>query len=149
MLAQDLAIFVDSVMNYFTTTTNQGPKVATPYLVKDIDDHIEDYTGVITVSGEKQGLVFFSAPKRMIGHILHGMGLMATQKDMQLDLVGEICNIITGNVRRHLGENFNITTPQVHSGPLRGSDPKDFAGIYIVPIQWHNLEAKLIINLAD
>jgi len=149
MIAEDLSIFIDSIINYFQTMTDVGCRVGSPFLIKEVDSFVCDYTGVISVTGEKQGLIFFSAPQRMISRILRDMGLLATRESLQLDLVGEICNTVSGNARRRFGENFKISVPEICHGDLHNIMATNFAGIYVIPLQWHDFEARLIMNLSD
>jgi len=149
MQAEDLVVFIDGIANYFESTTGTAASVGTPFLAKDVTEYINDYTGIIGISGNKKGSIFFSAPSRMVSHVLQGMGLIATQEEKLMDLVGEICNTVSGNARREFGENFNITVPITIKGKPENIAVSEIANIYVIPIEWERLRANLIVNLED
>ena len=149
MQADDLAVFVDGIANYFSSTTGSDASVGTPFLAKDVNDYINDYTGIIGISGNKKGSIFFSAPSRMVSHVLQSMGLIATQEASLMDLVGEICNTVSGNARREFGQEFNITVPITIKGKPEGIAVSEVANIYVIPIEWDRVRANLIVNIED
>ncbi len=147
MQAEDLAVFVDGISNYFTSTTGTDATVGTPFLSKEVNPYISDFTGIIGISGNKKGSIFFSAPSRMVSHVLQGMGLISTKESKLMDLVGEICNTVSGNARREFGEDFNITVPLTIQGKPQDMSVSEVASIYIIPIEWEQQRANLIVNL--
>lgn len=147
MQASDLTVFVDGIANYFSATTGTEASVGTPFLSKDVNTYINDYTGIIGISGNKKGSIFFSAPSRMVSHVLQGMGLISTKESKLMDLVGEICNTVSGNARREFGEEFNITVPLTIKGKPQDMAVSDVASIYVIPIEWESQRAHLIVNL--
>jgi len=149
MQAQDLAIFVDGIANYFSSTTATDANVGTPFLSKEVNSYISDYTGIIGISGNKKGSIFFSAPGRMMMHVLSGMGLISTKDSKLMDLVGEICNTVSGNARREFGEDFNISVPVTFQGKPEKVAVSEVANIYVIPIEWKQLKANLIVNLEE
>ena len=149
MKADNLNVFIDGIANYFSSTTGIDAEVGTPFLAKDVNEYIYDYTGIIGISGNKKGSIFFSAPSRMVSHVLQGMGLISTQEDKLMDLVGEICNTVSGNARRDFGEDFNITVPITIKGKPEGIAVSEVANIFVIPIEWNRVRANLIVNLED
>lgn len=149
MKAQELAVFVNSISNYFTVTTDETAKVGTPFLSSDIGSYINDFTGVIRITGNYKGSVFFSAPSRMLMHCLRSLGLSTTQDSKLLDLVGEISNTVSGNARSELGEGFLISTPTMIQGTADGHVESELVKNYIIPIEWHMLTANLIVNIRE
>ncbi len=147
MQAEDLAVFVDGIANYFSSTTATEAAVGTPFLSKDVNDYISDYTGIIGISGNKKGSIFFSASRRMMVHVLSGMGLISTKDSKLMDLVGEICNTVSGNARREFGEEFNISVPVTIQGKPEDMGVSEVANIYVIPIEWKQQRANLIVNL--
>ena len=63
------------------------------------------------------------------------------------DLVGEIANTLSGNARRDFGQQFQISVPAVISG--RGSQLEYPAATrpIVIPIDWRNYHARLIVCL--
>ena len=86
------------------------------------------------VSGRKQGAVCFSATSGMLDKIL---GLLKDEKgkdEARRDLVGEIANTLSGNVREEFGSDFHISVPWDRTGdggqfsvPAEGPDLRDTA----------------------
>ncbi len=149
MQADDLAVFVDGISNYFSSTTGIDATVGTPFLSKEVNSYISDFTGVIGISGNRKGSIFFSAPKRMLMHVLSGMGLIATKDAKLMDLVGEISNTVSGNARAVFGQDFNISVPVTIQGKPENMQVSDVANIYVIPIEWNQQRANLIVNLLE
>ncbi len=147
MVVDDLNVFVDSISNYFQVTSEQSARVGTPFLTEDATPHISDYTGIISISGNYRGAVFFSAPERMLMRLLRELGLMSTQESQLLDLAGEISNTLSGNARRKFGKNFKIMPPSNHRGNTTKMPNSELKKIFIIPIEWSELTANLIISL--
>ncbi len=146
---ENLSVFVDCVTNYFDTISEDAAKVGTPYLIKDINANLSDYTGIIGISGSKKGSVFFSAPQSMLAHLLIELGLISTQESKLMDLVGEVCNTISGNARREFGDQFMLSVPLVLKGKGEELAITRTVEIYLIPIVWRRFKANLIINLGD
>lgn len=149
MQPYDLAVFVDGISKYFASTTGSEATVGTPFLTKEVNTYISDFTGVIGISGSRKGSIFFSAPQRMLVHVLSGMGLISTKESKLLDLVGEISNTVSGNARSSFGENFNISVPIAIQGKPEKMQVSEVANIYVIPIEWQKQCAHLIVNLQE
>ena len=85
---------------------------------------IYDFTGVIGISGERQGCVYFTAHRDLLRQLLLHVGEADVSDNNLCDLVGEIANTISGNARRHFGPNFMISVPVVVAG---NAQPLSFA----------------------
>lgn len=144
---EDLSVFVDGVANYYETVSRKMPTIGSPFLTTDINKHLSDYTGIIGISGNHKGSVFFSAPKEMLTQLITSMGVLTTQDEKLLDLVGEICNTIAGNSRVRFGENFLLSVPVVIQGQSDNIKISSVAEIYVIPITWRHSQSTLIINL--
>ena len=149
MKAENLNVFVDGIANFFQTVTQTPASVGTPFLIQDINEYLHDFTGVIGISGNHKGSVFFSTTRRLAVHLLSDMGVMTTRDDKLMDLVGEVCNTVSGNARRDFGDQFIISTPVVIQGKSENVKAVDVVGIYVIPIVWLDLEANLVINLEE
>ena len=77
---------------------------------------MHEYTGVINISGKREGVVYFTAPKAMLTVLLMKMQENDFSHETMRDLVGEVANTISGNARRDFGRDFVISVPSVVSG---------------------------------
>src|SRR6267154_1828071 len=146
-LETEVGVFIDGVLNYFSTSVQQGALCGTPHLALSEKPELADYTGVIQVSGKRTGLVAFTAPKSMLSVMLMRMQETDMSHGNLCDLVGEIANTLSGNARRDFGHQFQISVPEVVSGrggtldyPLQGRP-------IVIPIEWRNYHARLIVCL--
>ena len=144
---ESLTVFVESIANFFKTHTKAEVDIGAPFLIDDINKYLSDYTGIISISGNHKGSVFFSMPRRMAIYLLSEMGLMSTQDEKLMDLVGEVCNTVAGNARREFGDQFILSVPIMFKGKTQSIKVYDIASIYIIPVVWQGIKSHLIINL--
>jgi chemotaxis protein CheX len=143
----EVGVFVDGVLRYFDTTVNQPAVCGTPFLSMQTVPEMSDFTGVIQINGKRRGLVLFTAPKSMLSVMLMRMQETDMSHDNLCDLVGEIANTLSGNARRDFGHHFNISVPSVLSGRTSTVEyPADSRPI-IIPIDWRNYHARLVVCL--
>ena len=143
----ELHIFIDIVSQYFERQTNRLPDVGSPYLGEPNALPIYVFTGVIGISGERQGCVYFTAHRDLLRQfLLHVVESDVSDNNLS-DLVGEVANIISGNARRHFGPNFMISVPVVVAGNARAIQVPRSVKAYILPLRWHKLEAALVVSL--
>lgn len=146
-LETEIGVFVEGVLHYFGTSVQQLAQCGTPHLALSDRPEIADYTGVITVSGKRNGLVAFTAPKSMLSVMLMRMQETDMSHENLCDLVGEIANTLSGNARRDFGNHFQISVPAVLTGRSGQLDyPTDINPI-VIPIAWRNYNARLIVCL--
>ena len=63
------------------------------------------------------------------------------------DLVGEVANTVSGNLRKSFGSDFQISVPIVVEGPAKDIKmPKDI-DTYVLPINWREYESFLVVCL--
>jgi len=144
---QKLEVFVDGAINYFETISKEPVCVSSPFLIKDINSYLLDYTGIIGISGNQKGSVFFSASNSLLVYLLKDLGVMSTRDDRLMDIVGEVSNTISGNARREFGDQFLLSVPIVLKGKSDDIAIAKQVAIYVIPIIWRHLKANLIINL--
>ena len=83
----------------------------------------------------------------MLTVLLMKMNESNVSHDNLCDLVGEVANTISGNVRREFGKDFAISAPSVvagNAGPIAlpaGCRP------VVIPINWRSHAAKLVVCL--
>ncbi len=149
MKEKSLSVFVDGLTNYFDTVSPLKAKVSTPFLIQDINEYLFDFTGIIGISGNHKGSIFFSAPRIMMVKLISEVSAQTTRDDKLLDLVGEVSNTLSGNARREFGDQFMLTTPITFMGKSQHMRVSDVTNIYVVPVMWQNMKAHLIINLNE
>jgi chemotaxis protein CheX len=146
-LATEVGVFVSGVLNYFGTTVQQAAKCGTPHLALSERPEISDYTGVVQISGKRVGLVAFTAPKSMLSVMLMRMQETDMSHENLCDLVGEITNTLSGNARRDFGQQFQISVPSVMSGRDGQLNYPQACRPIVIPIEWRNYHARLIVCL--
>jgi chemotaxis protein CheX len=146
-LAAEVAVFVSGVLHYFSTTVRQPALCGTPHLALNGRPDISDYTGLIRVSGRRSGLVAFTAPKSMLSVMLMRMQETDMSHANLCDLVGEVANTLAGNARRDFGQQFLISVPEVLSGREGQLEYPAAGRPIVIPIEWRNYHARLIVCL--
>lgn len=146
---KNFQVFIDSVANYFRQLNDENIVIATPYLNENHTPIVSDYTGVIGITGNNKGLVYFTAPKPLLEKMLVVMQESDHSEDNLVDLVGEVANTISGNARSQFGPEFNISVPFVFRGqPDSINLPKDRHS-FVIPLEWKNLTATIVIYLQN
>lgn len=140
----EIRTFINGTTNYFEIAAQQAATVGSPYLVTDGNPGAYEYTGVISISGARTGIVYFTAPRGMLTVLLMRMQETDTSEENIKDLVGEVANTISGNARRDFGKNFHISVPVVHDTE-RVAAPHSRS--YVIPINWRTHSAKLVVCL--
>lgn len=147
MTEAELRIFVTIIQNYYEQQTGRPAEMGTPFLADPNSLPVYDYTGVIGISGNRQGCVYFTAKTEMLRQILSYSGESDLSPTNLADLAGEIGNTISGNARREFGHEFLISVPLVVKGQdQRISLPKGVKA-YIIPFRWHKLDAALVVSI--
>ncbi|NRA40729.1 MAG: chemotaxis protein CheX [Pseudomonadales bacterium] len=149
MEENQLKALVESVVNYFNVTRNDDVSVGTPYLLNaDQAEDAEFLSGMIAISGNKNGWLRYSAPRIMIKHLLLSMGESDTSIVNMEDMVGEVANTISGNLRKHFGSEFLISTPKVVSGSVNQQFSQGNERCYVVPLYWKQYNSSIVIYLS-
>jgi chemotaxis protein CheX len=144
----DIQVFINGTKNYFTTVSDQQLHIGTPYLSPTNDLPSQDFTGIIGISGEQKGCVYFTAPRILLRHLLLSLGEKDTSDDMVTDIVGEVANTVSGNARAQFGSTFMISVPLVVQGkPDRIQLPGKLDKAIVIPIQWNKYNAALVACL--
>ena len=146
-LENEVGVFVTGVLHYFGSTVQQFAQCGTPHLALTGRPEISDYTGVIQVTGKRTGVVAFTAPKSMLSVMLMRMQETDMSHETLCDLVGEIANTLSGNARRDFGHQFQISVPSVIAGRDGKLDFPKASRPMVIPIEWRNYHARLIVCL--
>ncbi|MEO1254081.1 MAG: chemotaxis protein CheX [Bacteroidota bacterium] len=141
-------LFINSVSNYFKHLTEIDSDMKVPYLKESEGLVLKDFTGMIGISGSRQGFVYISANRDMFADLINMfIGIEDPSDEDILDMAGEISNVVAGNVRANLGANFMISVPTVFEGmPTELNIPEDVS-MYVIPINWNNHEAFVVLGL--
>lgn len=144
---QEIRTFVYGTTRYFEIAAQQPASVGSPYLVTQGSPETAEYTGIISVSGRRNGIVYFTAPRGMLIVMLMKMNESDVSHENLCDLVGEVANTISGNARRDFGKDFMISTPEVKSGSTTDVQPPPGCRPMVIPINWRSHSAKLVVCL--
>lgn len=102
--------FIDSCCNVFRNFVGLEIKAQIPHFIERSDDHDWDISSIIGLTGEAQGAVVLSLKTDLalkIANLLTEENHNTLDENV-LDAVGEIVNIIAGNVKRDLEEMFKL-----------------------------------------
>lgn len=148
MEEEDLKIFIQAVPHYFQQTFAEEAVVDPPF-IQGRESVIQDYTGVIGISGKHKGAVYFTANRPMVQEMLIALGEEEITEDIEADIVGEVANTISGNARREFGGDFLISVPMVlHGKPDAISFPRN-TKTFVIPFVWRSFRSYLIIALGN
>ncbi len=143
----EIRTFVYGTTRYFEVAAQQPASVGSPYLVTQGAPEVAEYTGLINVSGRRNGIVYFTAPRGMLIVMLMKMNESDVSHNNLCDLVGEVANTISGNARRDFGKEFMISAPEVVSGAGKDVRPPPGCRPFVIPINWRSHSAKLVVCL--
>ena len=143
----DLHFFIDSTVNYFEEVTNEKASAGIPYM-KDEEPVVLEYTGIIGISGKRKGSVYVTSSEMMLSEIAKTiLGLNTVGKENIKDLVGEIANTISGNVRQAYGSDFMISVPVVIEGKAKDIKLPENIQSFVIPITWKDYKSFLVVCL--
>ncbi len=147
MTEAELRVFVAIVKHYFEQQTGIAAEIYTPYLAEPNALPVFDYTGVIGISGVRQGCVYFTAPAELLRQVLSRSGETDLSSRNLADLAGEIGNTISGNARRQFGNEFLISVPLVVQGRDQVISLPKAVKAYIIPFCWQTHDASLVVSV--
>ncbi len=143
----DLHFFIDSTVNYFEEVTNEKATAGIPY-IKGNEPVVLEYTGIIGISGKRKGSIYVTTSENMLSTIAKViLGLKEVGKEDIKDLVGEIANTISGNVRQAYGSDFMISVPVVVEGKAKDIKLPDNIQSFVIPITWKDFKLFLVVCL--
>lgn len=143
----EIQTFIDGIHKYFSTVSGFSVNVGTPYLCNPDETPALDFTGIIGVSGNRKGCVYFTAPRVLLRHLLLTLGESEADGHLIGDVVGEVANTISGNARAEFGPSFMISVPVVVQGrPEKIHLPRDLHA-FIIPFRWRAYEGYLVVCL--
>ncbi len=147
MKETDLHFFIDSILNYFKEVSGEDASTGIPYIKGD-EPIVLEFTGIIGISGKRKGSVYFTATQAMLkelGKIILGTDDLGNEEIK--DLVGEIANTISGNVRQAYGSDFMISVPVVVEGEAKDIKLPHDLQTFVIPLTWGDHESFLVVCL--
>lgn len=144
---KDIEIFIEAIGGYFKQITKEAASVGVAYLAKNAFP-MNEYTGMIKVSADYEGALYFSAPSAMLRHLLTVMKEPNQSDENLLDAVGEIANTISGNARKYFGENMVISIPEKIAHLPENLDHQARPYAYVIIIKWKHYSASLIVDIS-
>lgn len=147
MTEHELHAFIEAVTSYFTQITGKPADIGIPFVKKD-DPVVLDYTGLIGISGPRRGGIYLtSEPNFLIKLTQAILELPEPDEESLLDMVGEWCNTIAGNVRKNFGPDFLISVPMLIRGRPQDILLKLKPPVFVIPILWHQEKSFLVVGL--
>jgi chemotaxis protein CheX len=144
----DIQSFVEAISAFFFQMTGEKVEIRTAYLVEGgISALTFDLTSYIALSGDFSGRVYFSAPRAMAAHFLDIMGEPDRSDDRLLDAVGEIANILSGNVRKHFGETMRISVPVSQTTDPDWLNTVVSPRSYVILVKWKQYQASVVVDI--
>lgn len=142
----DTRVFLDAVTQYFGHLTGEPATIRAAYLAQATLPRF-DYTGLITLSGQFRGCVYFSASSLMAARLLLALREPDTGNANLLDIVGEVANTIAGNARKYFGAGLEISTPLTIHGHADDIKAAVRARPFAIELHWQRSEAVVVVDL--
>ena len=147
MNKEEISIIVKVVTEYFKSVTGVAARMGIPH-VKDSATQTYDYTAAIGISGSRKGGIYFTANRPLVEKVAeHILGEGTLDDASVYDMVGEITNVIAGNLRESFGSSFLISVPIIMKGKLEDITVQLSPPVIIIPIEWDGLRSQLAIGL--
>lgn len=143
----ELTHCIETTLQFFDEVSGIKAECGIPYLKKE-EPIVLDYTGIIGISGKRKGSIYFTTDRSQLSSLAQIMlGTEEVSTEDIKDLVGEIANTISGNLRQIFGDEFLISIPVIIEGRAKDIKlPKNIES-YVIPINWENTKAYLVVCL--
>lgn len=148
------SLFIEAIHKYFnhltlvTKTEMPESETGVPFVKEREELMLKEYTGMIGISGNRKGFVYFSGNLPLYADLIRiFLKREEYTNDQVLDMAGEVSNVIAGNVRETYGNDFMITVPIVFQGKPDHLKFPDDVPIFVIPIKWKDHEALVVIGL--
>ncbi|MBP7902109.1 MAG: chemotaxis protein CheX [Spirochaetes bacterium] len=139
--------FIKVLTDYFLSVTGTPANMGVPF-IKENNTEVFDYVAVIGISGSRKGGVYFTANKPLLEEIArHILGETGLDDATLYDLIGEMTNTISGNMRELFGSTFLISVPIILKGNIDEVVLRLKPPVYVIPIEWNGHKSHLAIGL--
>ena len=148
-------LFIGAVHKYFghlnkvkAASDTPNSETGVPYVKEPGDIVLKEFTGMIGISGNRKGIVYFSGQREIFVDLLKIFTRLEDITDERvLDMAGEVSNVIAGNVRETFGQDFMISVPIVFQGKPANLKFPENVPVFVIPIKWKSYEAYMVIGL--
>ena len=139
--------FIKVLTDYFLSVTGSPANMGVPF-IKENNTEVFDYVAVIGISGSRKGGVYFTANRPLLEEIArHILGETGLDDATLYDLIGEMTNTISGNMRELFGSTFLISVPIILKGSIDEVVLRLKPPVYVIPIEWNGHKSHLAIGL--
>ena len=139
--------FIKVLTDYFLSVTGTPANMGVPF-IKENNTEVFDYVAVIGISGSRKGGVYFTANRPLLEEIArHILGETGLDDATLYDLIGEMTNTISGNMRELFGSTFLISVPIILKGNIDEVVLRLKPPVYVIPIEWNGHKSHLAIGL--
>ncbi|HOF32635.1 MAG TPA: chemotaxis protein CheX [Spirochaetota bacterium] len=139
--------FIKVLTDYFLSVTGSPANMGVPF-IKENSTEVFDYVAVIGISGSRKGGVYFTANRPLLEEIArHILGETGLDDATLYDLIGEMTNTISGNMRELFGSTFLISVPIILKGNIDEVVLRLKPPVYVIPIEWNGHKSHLAIGL--
>ena len=147
MNESDIRLIVESTSHYFREITNEKIYTGIPFLT-DENPEVLEYTAIINISGEKSGSIYITAMETMIDEFYTLLfGNRPHSPEEIKDMVGEIANTISGNLRQTYGNEFQISVPMIVDRKSKVTKLITKQPSFIVPFTWRIYKGFVVVCL--
>jgi chemotaxis protein CheX len=127
--------------------SNEKAYAGIPY-IENGKPVVLEYTGIVGISGNIKGCIYLTATGEMLRELAQIIiDTDKTPKEDIKDLVGEIANTISGNVRKAYGRDFMISVPVVLEGKLKDIKLPGDLQSSVIPMRWRDYKSYLVVCL--
>ena len=139
--------FIKVLTDYFLSVTGSPANLVVPF-IKENNTEVFDYVAVIGISGSRKGGVYFTANRPLLEEIArHILGETGLDDATLYDLIGEMTNTISGNMRELFGSTFLISVPIILKGNIDEVVLRLKPPVYVIPMEWNGHKSHLAIGL--
>ena len=152
-MKQYIQPFIDVCKNVFKEFLNMELEAKVPYFLEKDSHNDWDISGIIGFTGEARGAVVVSMKRTMaidLTAALTGSEHQTVDDDV-VDAVGELINIIAGNVKQKLEDAFKliISLPTIVHGKEHSLIwPDNKARVICIPFSLANAESNFTLSIA-
>jgi chemotaxis protein CheX len=148
MTKQEVQTFIEIVEQYFQHISGESATMGLPFIKSEKQSEILDFTGLIGVSGPRKGGIYVTTGKELLQDLTkYILDEEETDEELLLDMVGEMTNTISGNVRKEFGSEFMISAPMMVRGAAEDIVLKLKPPVFVIPMTWKGHKAYLSVGL--
>ena len=148
MEQKELQIFIEGSIRYFEQISGTAATMGVPFIKKEDQTVILEYTGAIGISGSRRGGIYITATKEMLTELAKIVMETENVSDEEIrDIAGELANTISGNASESFGSDFMISVPIIIEGLPRDISLKLRTPVFVIPITWQKHRSFLVVGI--